>query len=143
MDVEYIRDLKLIEYYDWPHKAVRDPLHPCHGPLPDLQGLMKSEDGLFQAALWDTGNQILVFLEWLHEEENDPLAPMLPIEKVYKIRGWTAQTYRWVVEGTMLKCHNRKLAITPSEGDETWKYQIYRQIMQESLQLVAIPVGLY
>jgi len=134
MKPTYIDDVPLPEL--WPGEAHLDPMHPEHGPLPHLAGLIKSKGERFFAALWDTGTTLVVFLEMLKEEDTSPEAPLLSLEECYHCRGWICQTYRWTLEENRFVCDGRKVqmpAFPGQEKEEEWMKEAYRRVMVESV----------
>jgi hypothetical protein len=138
--IAYLKDIDLPEPGEWSSDALLDPMHPGHGPLPNLQGLIEKDGERFSVALWDTGNHILTFLELLKEEDPDESAPMLSMEEVHKVRGWIAQTNRWHQDVDAMVCHGHHVPMPGYPGvkeEEIWMREIYRLVMMEAVQLAA------
>lgn len=136
--IEYLKDVDLPEPGEWSSDALLDPMHPNHGPLPDLQGLIDLDGERFSVALWDTGDHILTFLDRLKEEDPDEEAPMLPMEEVHRVRGWIAQTNRWAQDVDAMVCHGHRVPMPDYPGvkeEAIWMREIYRLVMMETVQL--------
>jgi hypothetical protein len=139
--IQYLEDVPLPDPAEpeegWPPEAFLDPLHPAHGPVPQLCGLLDSEAGHFVVAAWDDGRSIVTLLEWSRDEGPDD-EPMLPIEAAHCIRGWIAQTYRWCPDGDTMECSGLHVILPDYPGEkrkEAWQTEIYHRIMRASVRL--------
>jgi len=138
--IEYVRDIDLPPPGEWSPKAVLDPMHPEHGPLPNLFGLIDLDGEQFTVALWDTGDHLLTFLELLKDEDPDERAPMLPMKEVHRTHGWIAQTYRWCQDEDAMVCSGHRVYMPEYPGlkeENLWMREIYRLVMLESVAIAA------
>ena len=51
MDVRYLQDVPIPERGEWLSKSTFDPLHPEHGPLPNLLGLLEYDGVKYTVAV--------------------------------------------------------------------------------------------
>lgn len=138
--IEYLRDIDLPAPGEWSSGALLDPMHPSHGPLPQLFGLVACEGEQFTVALWDNGDQLLTFLEMLKEEDPDERAPMMPMKEAHRMHGWIAQTYRWCQDEDTMVCSGHRVHMPDYPGlkeESIWMREIYRLVMMESVAIAA------
>lgn len=137
MRVEYLEDLYIPALGEWSPEAGGDWLHPSHGPLPDLLGLLECGDREFMAALWESNNALIVMLEMLEDEDPDPTVPMRDLVDVYSMRGWIIQTYRWEITPKGIVCGRHTIVPEDYERNPEWRRDIYRIVMEMSVLLCA------
>jgi len=146
MEITYLQDIPLPPPEEWPEDALLDPLHPGHGPLPNLFGrlVVQTQDpgvDLFDVALWDVLGGFITMVERQAEEDPDPEAPMFSIEEAHARGGWIARTFLWKVgEGARAFICGPARVLVPSipsrvEYMREWSQLIYRGVMVESVRL--------
>jgi hypothetical protein len=136
MKIQYLEDVPLPEL--WSSDALFDPLHPGHGPLPNMQGLLEAGGERYTVAVWDTGDAILTMLEMIKDESPHLDDPLLTLEEVYTHRGWILQTYRWVQGREGMFCQDCRVTVPEYPGvkeEEIWMREIYRRLMEGSVYL--------
>ena len=131
--VEYYDDLPIPDYSEWRDSEAHHWMHPCHGPLPDLYGMVTCGDEVFEGAVWDTDNALFVFLCL---KGDDPSTPMFS-----KI-GWIPRTYRWTMCDGHLVCDDEVFEVPAwLEGPdwigvhEEWMRAMLRVVLKESVRL--------
>jgi len=146
MRIDYVADVDLPPEGKWTSESMLDPLHPMHGPLPDLFGRLAVETqapgiNYFEVALWDTPSAILTMVERRAEEDPDPAAPIHSIEEAHSQGGWIARTFLWKIRegGRAFICGSAEVFIpnipSGTEYLKEWSRLIYREVMVESVRL--------
>jgi len=133
MNPKLVRDLILPDYGDWSSGSIYDPLHPIHGPLPDLVQIWRWNEYEFKAAIWALESALIAMVE-LILEESDPLAPLLPISQVHAVKGWVPQTYRWKVDKRSVSCFDARVEFPTTTDEEAWIHQLCETVLKESVR---------
>jgi len=134
MEPLLICDLNLPPYGEWPSSAIGDPLHPIHGPLPELAQLWRYGDWDFKAALWVGEDGIYTMVEWL-KDDTDPQAPPMTIAETRVVKGWIAQTYRWkqAVDKRSYSCFDVRVSRPQIEDENYMRRRVCEDILRESV----------
>lgn len=138
MLAKYLKDVYIPDLDEWSSNQMADPMHPIHGPLPDHAGLLAYGQDHFLVMLWETGQNIQIFLEWSIEDDPDETVPMLAMNEACRHQGKLGRSYCWIAEPGAMTCENHNVAIPQQLGDEDqWRRQIYRKLMKESVLMAA------
>ena len=131
MKPKLVRDLVLPASGKWSEKAMGDPLHPIHGPLPELAQIWRWGEHEFKAAIWPA-QDLFVMVEWI-KEESDPLAPLLSSEEIHAFKGWVAQTYKWKVDSRSVSCFDVHVPFPRTRNEEAYRRQLFEAVLQASV----------
>jgi hypothetical protein len=115
----------------WPETSRADWLHPCHGPAPDLYGIIDYDVWEYLGALWVTKQALLVALELRWEDDVDPSAPL----EEPPLRGNTLQTYKWAIDPHSLRCCNYIFPLRHAK-ESVWNTQVQQTILEETVRIL-------
>ena len=137
MHIRYIREMHVPGLGEWSDASAGDWLHPYHGPLPDRCGLVACGPELFIVALW-ISDAIIAFVTLVWEDSSGPEEPA----QEPPLRGAIPMTYRWVIDDDELRCCNQSFPLPTDDVEETWKSNVSKQVMEESVLLtITQPMG--
>lgn len=162
MKTQYLRDLYLKPAGSWTRKEIKNWLHPIHGPLPDLLGLVSCNGFNYRVALWAVENSLITVTEVGSKDcpdiEERYLTPKEE-ECLSRKKGWILSSLCWRGVDEGFTCGNRYIKIfaphpstgprepnmTDEEEDELekeWCMCVYREIMEETVNIISqTPIG--
>ena len=141
MCAQYLHHLPLpqtwgCEYRDW--------VHPKHGPLPDLLGLVLGAGEQFQVALWVADNCLVLALEQLDRARTDE-----ETEQAASMRGWILMTQCWKPTKKGFTYMDREVIVPPPVPratdeltQEEWRTHVFQAVMTEAVDIATkLPMG--
>lgn len=134
MQPKLLYDIVIPPPGEWPGEAIGDPLHPNHGPLPELAQVWQYGEWEFKAAIWISPQAIYVMVEWLKDDPG-PHLPPLTWRETRVVKGWIAQTYRWKpsVDSESYSCFDVQVPMPQIKDEEQARRRVCTDILRESV----------
>lgn len=134
MQPKLLYDIVIPPLGEWPDEAIGDPLHPIHGPLPELAQVWRYGEWDFKAALWVSPLDIYVMIEWLKEDPG-PHLPPLTRQETRVVKGWIVQSYRWkqAVDKKSYSCFDVRVVRPSIKDEDVMRRRVCEDILRASV----------